>query len=288
VDDNGSVAGVTWVKIDDRFSEHPKLAQVGPLGWGIWLAGLAYCNRNETDGFIPRAIARSLADFEMVADDGQLYTLSATCGALSEELHPEWVAEWLVKAALWEPAPGGYRVHDYGDYQFTKAENEARREQRRSAGQAGGQASAKARAKQTPSRRQADAQADAQAESNPVPVPVPKKSSSLRSEPKLDERVDKFLTWHAELWGSTNRRWGKTQIASAQWLLASADRDKLRDVLLWAKAHTFWAGPAANINRVRKSWTEICGQYDARKSHTSTPVADRSRFDREPDLMVQV
>ena len=50
-----------WVKIDDHFSEHPKHARVGPPGWGYWLAGLAYANRNLTDGFIPHAVAYSLA-----------------------------------------------------------------------------------------------------------------------------------------------------------------------------------------------------------------------------------
>jgi hypothetical protein len=29
------------------------MMQVSPTVWGVWLAGLAYANRNLTDGFIP-------------------------------------------------------------------------------------------------------------------------------------------------------------------------------------------------------------------------------------------
>ena len=43
-----------WVRIDDGYADHPKMAAVGPLGQALWLAGLAYCNRYLTDGFIPR------------------------------------------------------------------------------------------------------------------------------------------------------------------------------------------------------------------------------------------
>lgn len=35
---------MVWVKIDDHFDEHPKMQQIGPLGWGYWLAGLV-CER---------------------------------------------------------------------------------------------------------------------------------------------------------------------------------------------------------------------------------------------------
>jgi hypothetical protein len=160
-----------WVKIDDHFDEHPKHAQAGPLGWALWLAGLAYCNRNLTDGFIPWTTARTLVAWTFLDDAtderGQcICTIAVCCGAVGQDVTSELVIDRLLAAGLWENVDGGYYVHDYPAYQPTKAQVLAERAQKVAAGQAGGQASAQARA-------QAVAQAAAQANSNPVPVPVP-------------------------------------------------------------------------------------------------------------------
>lgn len=98
-----------WVRIDDHFDEHPKLAAAGPLGLALWVTGLAYCNRNLTDGFIPRTVAHRL-----IHEDG---IDSAT------------VIARVVSCGLWEDAEGGYRVHDYADYQPSKEEVLRDREQ---------------------------------------------------------------------------------------------------------------------------------------------------------------
>ena len=29
-----------WVRLDDHFDEHPKLAEAGPLGLALWVAGM--------------------------------------------------------------------------------------------------------------------------------------------------------------------------------------------------------------------------------------------------------
>ena len=31
-----------WVRIDDGYADHPKIAAVGPLGQALWFAGLAF------------------------------------------------------------------------------------------------------------------------------------------------------------------------------------------------------------------------------------------------------
>lgn len=117
-----------WVRIDDHFNEHPKHARVGPLAWGVWLAGLAYCNRNLTDGFIPRSVAMTLACFEVVDSEGRVWKLARTSGMVGEDVDMGWVIQLLVDAGLWEEVPGGYRVHDYHDYQPSREEVEAERE----------------------------------------------------------------------------------------------------------------------------------------------------------------
>lgn len=193
-----------WVKIDDHFNEHPKMAAVGPVGWGIWLAGLAYCNRNLTDGFIPRSIASALggdwsiqvpetrdgvdgfttwdiARTQMMGDDNLF--------GGGENMETEWIIDRLIQEGLWIETHGGYLVHDYEEYQPTKAEVIAQRRAKQAAGQAGGRASAQARG-------QANGAANAQAKSNPVPVPVPVIPVSVPSAkaPASPEEIEAAIT----------------------------------------------------------------------------------------------
>lgn len=118
-----------WVRIDDRFDEHPKLAEAGAVCWGIWLAGITYCNRNLTDGFIPWTAARSLGSWKVLsppdpdADDRrQIWTIARTSGAVGEDMDTEWIIERLLAAGLWDVEDGGYRIHDYADYQRSRTE----------------------------------------------------------------------------------------------------------------------------------------------------------------------
>ena len=170
---------MTWVRVDDHFDEHPKMQEVGPLGWGIWLAGLAYCNRNLTDGFIPWTKARTLCSFELVDDDGVLWTLGRTSGMSGDDITSDWIIGHLVQAGLWEQVENGrgrvegYRIHDYDDYQPTKSEIEAQREAKQRAGRAGGQASAEARAQASVEQEPSTDSSKTEAKSNPVPKPTP-------------------------------------------------------------------------------------------------------------------
>jgi hypothetical protein len=185
-----------WVRIDEDFAQHPKLMQAGPLGMAMQVAGLCYCNRNLTDGRIPRAAARTLLDWELVDGDGVIWTLGRTSGHAGDDIGSDWVIERLLEAGIWEEVPGAYLIHDYHDYQPSRAEVEAEREQKREAGRLGGLARAKQRGKrrakqpakhgaeQPPSTVPSDAQAEClagtQAESKPVPVPVPGLDPGLR------------------------------------------------------------------------------------------------------------
>jgi len=115
------------------------------------VAALCYANRNLTDGFVPRAVAPLLLNF-----DG-LYLAFPEAGSLlggEEPLAVSWqaVAESLVRAELWEEEKGGYRIHDYLKYQPSREaviraregsarrarEFRARRRQKNAAGGEGG------------------------------------------------------------------------------------------------------------------------------------------------------
>lgn len=120
---------MAWVKLDDHFDENPKIAKVGPVGIAFYVVGLAYCNRNLTDGFIPWAIAQRLVPMEWIGTrgNGDAERVAFSFAAPTDErvsaliMAASDVIELLLTAGLWEAAPGGYMVHDYASFQPSRA-----------------------------------------------------------------------------------------------------------------------------------------------------------------------
>ena len=174
---------MTWIRLDDNFADHPKVAAAGPLAGWVHVCGLVYCGRFLTDGFVPGNIALRLADF-----DG-LGIATGGIRGVAEFGHDITMAELierLVEVGLWEPCEGGYMIHDYLDYNPTREQVLNDREDRARRGSLGGQKSARQRRKPQATAQavpqptaqaiaQADAVADAQAKSkeNSTPYPYP-------------------------------------------------------------------------------------------------------------------
>ena len=93
-----------WIRIDDHAPEHPKMLRAGASACWLWVCGLAYCSRHLTDGEIPAEALLTLG----ISKAGD-------------------AAGRLVHERLWDEIPGGYRVHDYHDYQPSKAQVSERR-----------------------------------------------------------------------------------------------------------------------------------------------------------------
>src|SRR5690606_15926339 len=93
---------MAWLRIDDRVRTHPKIAQAGPTAAWVWFCGVCYCREHLTDGFIPNAI---------------LATLVPGLTAAAVRKH----ATALVRENLWHQVDGGYEVHDFLDWNPTKA-----------------------------------------------------------------------------------------------------------------------------------------------------------------------
>lgn len=116
---------MAWVKIDDGATEHPKLVDLSDAGMALWIRALCYCARRRNDGFVPVGALRILSRAKVATK----------------------VADELVTAKLWDVHEGGYRVHDYHDYQPSKASlepgggapSEAKREAARAAGTRSGE-----------------------------------------------------------------------------------------------------------------------------------------------------
>lgn len=113
---------MAWLQIDDNVPLNRKMLAAGPSACWLWLCGIAYCQRQLTDGFIPELALPMLG-------------VTGTARAIK-------LAAVLVEAGLFEAVEGGYRVHDYHDHNATAEEASAHRlavsAKRATAGRLGG------------------------------------------------------------------------------------------------------------------------------------------------------
>jgi hypothetical protein len=93
---------VTWFKVDDTLSAHPKARAAGLPAMGLWVVAGAYASQYLTEGFVPG-----------------WYVDSWPSG--------KKLAARLVDAGLWETTEGGWMFHQWGERQPTKEQVEADR-----------------------------------------------------------------------------------------------------------------------------------------------------------------
>lgn len=137
------------IHLDIDFLSHPKILQLDPLTELLFIRAILYAARHLTDGFIPHnALGLLTHNF-----DDRAYLSSWTS---ENSRTPLDLADELVDAKLFHVCRGGWKIHDYLEYQLSKREVQQLVEDRRKAGQAGGRASAQAKAqanlKQTSSK----------------------------------------------------------------------------------------------------------------------------------------
>lgn len=96
-----------WGRLDDSLYDHPKVERlpvdVRLAGVGLWARAISWCNRFLTDGHVPRGRIERL--------DGSLE-----------------LADQLVAAGLFEEAATGYQVHDFLEFNDSRADVMERRE----------------------------------------------------------------------------------------------------------------------------------------------------------------
>lgn len=131
------------IALDDNIEDHPKFVGLSNDAFALWVRGIGYCRRNLTDGFIPEAAAASRARSK--DPKKTIAELTAPPVGLPDS------------SPLWVKVPGGYRVHDYLQWNPSKADVEAKVQANREKGRRGGLASGRSRseanAKQTGSTK---------------------------------------------------------------------------------------------------------------------------------------
>lgn len=102
---------MSWVKLDDRFDDHYKVKRVWqgcPEALGLHTMALTYCCRHASDG---------LVDYFYVSE-------KVPNGNKRKRL-----TNALVDAGLWDTDEKGWRIHDFLDFNPSRAEIEEKRRQ---------------------------------------------------------------------------------------------------------------------------------------------------------------
>lgn len=107
---------MVWGKFDDKYAEHPKVQAAGE--WAAWVnvKAVLWSCKFLTDGFVPEPVALQLA-----VGPGQ------KARAVIERL----IQPYHGRSGLWEQVDGGYKVHDFLDYNPSKEAIEAERQANR-------------------------------------------------------------------------------------------------------------------------------------------------------------
>lgn len=155
-----------WVKVDDGFVEHPKVARAAVhLGRGgagrvvaVWLEAICYSARNLTDGYVPTIHAQ-----KFITDRRPLDVLEVMA---------------LDDVRLMRKVGGGFQFHDWQDYQPLARDVKAKRAKDRERKAAGysdeNRGGFRADSERIPERSRAR-----------DPVPVPSVPSALKEQRRV-------------------------------------------------------------------------------------------------------
>ena len=95
---------MSWLRLDDKFAQHPKVADLSDKAFRVHIEVMLYCAEYETKGRIVPAAVRF-------------------AGAKPKQI------DELVNAKLWDENGASYVIHDFEDYNGERAL--ARERQRR-------------------------------------------------------------------------------------------------------------------------------------------------------------
>jgi len=110
-----------WVRLDDEFYDHRKVADLDPAVMlaciGLHTLALCWCNHNLTDGVVPvNQVFRLAGDLSLAVPSGS----------------PRELIDELVRVGMWEihecderGRATSFAIHDYLDYQPSRARHEA-------------------------------------------------------------------------------------------------------------------------------------------------------------------
>jgi hypothetical protein len=231
---------VAWVRLHDGFPEHPKLEVAGDEAGWLFVCALCYCNRAETDGFVP---------------EGRV-------GKLTGLKQPHKAAERLVEVGLFDRVEGGYGIHDYHDYQPSAADLKRQREQKAAR-------MARWRGKRRPSDggvdASTDASRDAEGDAGETLAPSPSPNKGRSNDLPRREDVEDLCSLLAELIHANGTPVNRIGWPSKGWrdaarLMLDRDSRDLKEaetLIRWCQADEFWRGNVESMPTFRRQYDKL-------------------------------
>jgi hypothetical protein len=106
---------VPFANFDDSFANHPKVIRLSDGAFRLHSSGILYCNHYRTDGIIR----------------------DVSISTLMPKYRPSYLSE-LISGRLWIPvADDEYEIHDFLDWNRSRAQIEEDLERKRKAGRKG-------------------------------------------------------------------------------------------------------------------------------------------------------
>jgi hypothetical protein len=99
---------MTWANIDDGFPRHPKIFPLSDPAFRLHVSGICHASAYRTDGNVPDDILNTLVP-----------------------RYRQKTLEELARHGLWLPGPDGWQIHDFLEWNRSRAEIEADKERKR-------------------------------------------------------------------------------------------------------------------------------------------------------------
>lgn len=158
---------MSWFKVDDQSPFHPKVLAAGNEAWGAFCRMGAWSSAHRREGYISEGGAATITTKK--------------------------VLQRLMDAGLLHKEEGGYRLHDYLDYNPTADQDKAKRDARAEAGRKGGLNSAQAK-QQAKAQAIASTYAEQNGKQNPTPTrpdPTPTRINTKTLDDRQTDSTDK-------------------------------------------------------------------------------------------------
>lgn len=260
---------MAWAKIDDQLHGHPKIKAAWRLSRaavGLHMLAMSYCAAYGTEGFVP-------ADFveEKLPDADERATALAALTA----------APAMAKSALWEQADGGWRIHDWAEYNGDPKTRERVREAKSRAGKAG------AAARWGNGRAMAGARAAANGKAiapSPSPNPEGKTANAVSSGavPAPDPEVVRLCALHSQLSRAragapeTSRRMLPTKSWHAEMdrllRLDGWTPEQVEYVIRWVDRDPFWGTNCLSVESLRRNFEKFAARIRSEQQPKARPA----------------
>ena len=158
---------MAWARIDDNFFSHPKVRKAGKDAVILYLAALCHSNCYVTEGFI--------------ADD-----VLELIGIQSFQNDPKPSADKLTECGLFIRVEGGYQIHDFLEYNYSRQQINDIKAKRAEAGRQGGRPAKQNESKMKANEKQNESHTHTHAHTpSHIPIPIPDTPTPTNSTPAV-------------------------------------------------------------------------------------------------------